>query len=157
LATSIATIAPAWQCFCRACSEPQLSISEFDQKAGGWSEANGPSPIYPKKPEPANVTIDELERDPHGVFRRYRRQFPFINRADGTAPVLRNSDVQQLFTDPRTRQSEKEFFELRGIQGGTLFDLFKYSMVTSNGSDHRRRRSAFSTAFAFRAMTDLRL
>src|SRR6202165_1360030 len=26
----------------------------------------------------------------------------------------------------------------------------------SNGSDHRRRRSAFSTAFAFRAMTDLR-
>ena len=71
--------------------------------------------------------------------------------------MLRNSDVQQLFTDPRTRQSEKEFFELRGIQGGTLIDLFKYSMVTSNGSDHRRRRSAFSTAFAFRAMTDLRL
>jgi len=103
------------------------------------------------------VTIDELERDPHGVFRRYRRQFPFIKRADGTALVLRNSDVQQLFTDPRTRQSEKEFFELRGIQGGTLFDLFKYSMVTSNGSDHRRRRSAFSTAFAFCAMTDLRL
>jgi cytochrome P450 len=30
-------------------------------------------------------------------------------------------------------------------------------MVTSNGSDHRRRRSAFSTAFAFCAMTDLRL
>jgi hypothetical protein len=62
------------------------------------------------------VTIDELERDPHGVFRRYRRQFPFSKRADGTALVLRNSDVQQLFTDPRTRQSEKEFFELRGIQ-----------------------------------------
>jgi hypothetical protein len=31
------------------------------------------------------VTIDELERDPHGVFRRYRRQLPFIKRADGTA------------------------------------------------------------------------
>jgi len=30
-------------------------------------------------------------------------------------------------------------------------------MVTSNGSDYRRRRSAFSTAFAFRVMTDLRL
>jgi cytochrome P450 family 103 len=102
------------------------------------------------------VTIDELERDPHGVLRRYRRQFPFIKRADGTALVLRNSDVQQLFTDPHTRQSETEFFELRGIQGGTLFDLFNYSMVTSNGSDHRRRRSAFSTAFAFRATTDLR-
>jgi hypothetical protein len=45
--------------------------------------------------------------------------------------VLRNSDVQQLFTDPRTRQSETELFELSGIQGGALFDLFKYSMVTS--------------------------
>ena len=76
------------------------------------------------------MTIDELERDPHGVLRRYRREFPFIKRADGTALVLRNSDVPQLFTDPRTRQSETEFFELRGIQGGTLFDLFKYSMVT---------------------------
>ena len=30
-------------------------------------------------------------------------------------------------------------------------------MVTSNGSDHRRRRSAFSTAFALRTLTDLRL
>jgi cytochrome P450 len=29
-------------------------------------------------------------------------------------------------------------------------------MVTSNGPDDRRRRSAFSTAFANRAMTDLR-
>jgi cytochrome P450 len=66
--------------------------------------------------------------------------------------VLRNSDVQQLFTDPRTRQSETEFFEVRGIQGGTLLDLFKYSMVTSNGADYRRHRLAFSTAFAFRAM-----
>jgi cytochrome P450 family 103 len=109
-----------------------------------------------KKPEPASVTIDELERDPHGVFRRYRKQLPFIKRADGTALVLRNRDVQQLLTDPRTRQGETEFAELRGIRDGTLFDLFKYSMVTSNGSDHRRRRSAFATAFAFRAINDLR-
>jgi cytochrome P450 family 103 len=61
------------------------------------------------KPEPASVAVDELERDPHGVFRRYRKQFPFIRRADGTALVLRNKDVQQLFADPRTRQSETEF------------------------------------------------
>jgi cytochrome P450 family 103 len=108
------------------------------------------------KPDPARVTVEELERDPHGVFRRYRQQFPFIRRADGTALVLRNRDVQQLLTDPRTRQSETEFAELRGIREGTLFDLFKYSMVTSNGSDHRRRRSPFATPFAFRAITDLR-
>jgi cytochrome P450 len=115
-----------------------------------------PVTAHGKTPEPASVTIDELERDPHGIFRRYRKQFPFIKRADGTPLVLRYGDVQQLFTDPRTRQSETEFAELRGIRQGTLFDLFKYAMVTSNGSDHRRRRSAFSTAFAFRAMTELR-
>lgn len=108
------------------------------------------------KPEPATVTVEELERDPHGIFRQYRKHFPIIKRADGTALVLRHRDVQRLFTDPRTRQGETEFAELRGIRDGTLFDLFKYSMVTSNGPNHRRRRSPFSTAFAFRAMADLR-
>ena len=106
--------------------------------------------------EPATVTIEELENDPHGIFRRYRSRFPFIKRSDGAALVLRNRDVQQLFTDPRTRQAETEFPKLRGINDGTLFDFFKNSMLTSNGSDHLRRRSAFSTAFAFRAMAELR-
>jgi cytochrome P450 len=109
-----------------------------------------------ERTEPATVAIEELERDPHGIFRRYRRQFPFILRPDGSALVLRNEDLQQLTTDPRTRQAETEFAELRGIRDRTLLDFFKYSMLTSNGSNHRRRRSAFSTAFAFRAMTDLR-
>jgi cytochrome P450 len=106
--------------------------------------------------EPPTVAVDALENDPHGVFKLYRNQFPFVRRSDGAALVLRNKDVQQLLTDPRTRQAETEFANLRGIHDGILFDFFKLSMLTSNGADHRRRRSAFSTAFAFRAMSDLR-
>src|SRR3954451_1992419 len=92
-----------------------------------------------RQAEPPTVPIDALERDPHGVFRHYRKRFPFIKRSDGAALVLRNKDVQQFLSDPRTRQAETEFAELRGIKDGVLFDFFKYSMLTSNGSDHRRR------------------
>jgi cytochrome P450 len=103
-----------------------------------------------REAEPPTVLIDALERDPHGVFRHYRKRFPFIKRSDGAALVLRNKDVQQFLSDPRTRQAETEFAELRGIEDGVLFDFFKYSMLTSNGSDHRRRRAGFSTASAAR-------
>jgi hypothetical protein len=78
------------------------------------------------------VTIDELERDPHGVFRRYRRQFPFIKRADGTALVLRDGDVQQPFTDPRTRVASVSRFALEDIEldgyvlNAGLHDAFDY-------------------------------
>jgi cytochrome P450 len=102
------------------------------------------------------VPIATLEADPHGVFRQYRKQVPFIMRSDGAALVLRNADVLRLPTDPRTRQAETEFAKVRGIEDGTLLDFFKYSMLTSNGDAHRRRRSAFSTAFAFRAIAALR-
>ena len=105
--------------------------------------------------DPPTVPIDALERDPHGVFRHYRKRFPFIKRSDGAALVLRNKDVQQFLVDSRTRQAETEFAELRGIEDGVLFDFFRYSMLTSNGSDHRRRRAGFSTAFAFRVMAAL--
>ena len=108
-----------------------------------------------RQAEPPTVPVDELEHDPHGVFRHYRRLVPFIKRSDGAALVLRNKDVQQFLSDSRTRQAETEFAELRGIEDGVLFDFFKYSMLTSNGSDHRRRRAGFSMAFAFRVMAAL--
>ena len=108
-----------------------------------------------RQAEPPTVPVDELEHDPHGVFRHYRRLVPFIKRSDGAALVLRNKDVQQFLVNSRTRQAETEFAELRGIEDGVLFDFFKYSMLTSNGSDHRRRRAGFSTAFAFRVMAAL--
>jgi cytochrome P450 family 103 len=108
-----------------------------------------------REAEPPTVPIAALEHDPHGVFRHYRRLVPFIKRSDGAALVLRNKDVQQFLADPRTRQAETEFARLRGIEAGVLFDFFRYSMLTSNGSDHRRRRSGFSMAFAFRAMAAL--
>lgn len=102
------------------------------------------------------VPVAALEADPHGVFRYYRAQVPFIIRSDGAALILRNADVQRLLNSPQVRQAETEFPKIRGITGGTLLEFFKNSMLTSNGDAHRRRRSAFSTAFAFRAMAALR-
>lgn len=115
-----------------------------------------PSETSMAGPNAPVVALSVLEGDPHGTFRKYRRQVPFILRDDGTALVLRNADVLKLATDPRTRQAETEVAKLRGIEGGTLLKFFQYSMLTSNGDAHRRRRSAFSTAFAFRAIAALR-
>jgi hypothetical protein len=62
------------------------------------------------------------QRDDRRTRARSSRRFPALQKAvpfhqaSRSTALLRNSDVQQLFTDPRTRQSEKEFFELRGIQ-----------------------------------------
>ena len=107
--------------------------------------------------EPVIVAIEDLESEPHAVFGRYRPLVPFITRNnDGVDIVLRAGDVRQLITDHRMRQSEMEFPALVGIADGPLFDLFKYGMLSSNGSDHRRRRSPFSATFAARLIADLR-
>ncbi|MEJ0093618.1 MAG: cytochrome P450 [Methylocella sp.] len=59
-------------------------------------------------------------------------------------------------TDHCVRQAETELPTLVGILDGPLFDLFKYGMLTSNGPDHRRRRSPFSATFAARLIADFR-
>jgi cytochrome P450 len=106
--------------------------------------------------EPVIVSVEELESDPHTIFRHYRPLAPFITRDDGVNVIIRASDVRQLLTDPRTRQAETEVPHLLGIADGPLFDIFKYGMLTSNGSDHRRRRSPFTATFAVRLINDLR-
>jgi len=45
---------------------------------------------------------------------------------------------------------------IRGVNDGTLFDWFKYGMITANDDAHRRRRSPFSRAFAARTISGLR-
>jgi len=102
------------------------------------------------------LTIKELEADPHGVFRRYRPIAPLIGHEAGGYMVLRSSDVEQLIRDPRLRQTETEYAELRGIKEGVLFDGFKYGMLTSNEVAHRRRRSPFNRTFAARLIAELR-
>lgn len=102
------------------------------------------------------VGVEELERDPHGVFAQYRPTFPFILRNDGVPLVLRAADVQRLITDPRTRQGETEFAQLMGITEGPIFDIFRNGVLTSNGNDHRRRRAPFATTFSFRLVREMR-
>jgi hypothetical protein len=61
-----------------------------------------------------------------------------------------------LMRDPRLRQGETDYVEMRGVPEGAIFDIFRNSMVTSNGAVHRRRRSPFSRTFAARLIADLR-
>ncbi|WP_119681593.1 cytochrome P450 [Indioceanicola profundi] len=106
--------------------------------------------------EPVNVSVADLEADPHGAFRRYRAVAPFIRRDDGVVLVLRGRDVDSLLIDPRTRQVETELVRLRGITHGPVYDFFRYSMLTSNGADHRRRRASMNKAFAASIIAGLR-
>ena len=102
------------------------------------------------------ITVVELDTDPHGMFRRYREEVPFLERADGPYIVLRARDVEALITDPRTRQLETELMQSRGITSGPIFDMHGNSMLFSNDALHRKRRAPMSRTFAFRAVASLR-
>jgi hypothetical protein len=106
--------------------------------------------------EPVVVSVADLDRDPHDLFRRYRPLTPVITRADGTYVVIRAADVERLVTDPRTRQMETESLQMRGIVAGSLFEFFRHSMLLSNTPHHRRRRAPLGHAFAARLISDLR-
>jgi cytochrome P450 family 103 len=110
----------------------------------------------PGSPAIPILSIEELEADPHVVFRRYRPQTPFIQRKDGSYIAIRAADVQSLLNDPRARQMETDLLKLRGITEGPLFDALSNSMLFSNGDMHRRRRAPMSRAFAFRIIGALR-
>jgi cytochrome P450 len=119
-------------------------MSQIDQ-----SRQAGPS-------EPPIVSTAALDADPHALFRHHRALTPLIKREDGAYVVIRAGDVERLATDPRTRQLETELVQSRGVTEGALFDFFKYGMLTSNGSDHHRRRAPLSRAFASRLIAELR-
>lgn len=106
--------------------------------------------------KPILVTAAELESDPHRTFKFYRPLTPFIQREDSAFVAIRAADVEQLITDPRTRQMETESVRARGASEGALFDFFDNSMLMSNGPTHRKRRAPFSRAFALRVVNDLR-
>jgi hypothetical protein len=114
-----------------------------------------PMPTHAQS-EPIIVPRAELERDPHGTFRRYRPLTPFIKADDGAFILLRAKDLQSLVTDPRTRQVETEFAELRGVTSGPLFAFLQGGMLLSNDETHRRRRAPMSRTFAFRMISELR-
>jgi cytochrome P450 family 103 len=106
--------------------------------------------------EPPSLSFQQLDQDPHGIFRRYRHLTPLLKRETGGYIAIRAADIEPLGFDPRTRQVETEQLAVRGINTGPLVDLWSNSMLFSNGGDHRRRRSAMSRAFAFKLIEELR-
>ncbi|MCA6105992.1 cytochrome P450 [Bradyrhizobium cenepequi] len=102
------------------------------------------------------VTLKQLEADPHGAFRAYRKEYPVVLHETGGYFVLRFSDVDGLSKDPRFRPSGTIFPEMQGFGTGTMFDAFDYGMLTADGDVHRRRRAPFSRLFAARAINEMR-
>ncbi len=105
---------------------------------------------------PPALSIAELDRDPHGVFRRYRPVTPLLKRDSAGYIAIRAADVEPLAFDRRTRQVETEQLGVRGITSGPLVDLWKNSMLFANGTEHRRRRAPMSRAFAFKLIEEMR-
>jgi cytochrome P450 len=102
------------------------------------------------------LTLEQLDSDPHGVFRQYRKDHAVVLHETGGYFVLRFSDVDRLSRDPRFRAAGTGFPEALGVTSGTIFDAFDYSMLTVDGDVHRRRRGPFSKLFAARAITEMR-
>lgn len=102
------------------------------------------------------LTIKELDADPHGVFRHHRALGPLVKHELGIYFVLRANAIERVVASQKVRSSELEFPRMVGINGGALLDMFKYSMLTSNGEAHRQRRSPFTRAFAASVITQLR-
>src|ERR1700687_2829209 len=67
-------VAPAWRCCCRACSEPQLSISEFDQKNRPVIRGGRPVADLPQETRPG-------QRDDRRTRARSSRRFPALQKA----------------------------------------------------------------------------
>jgi cytochrome P450 len=102
------------------------------------------------------LTTEELDADPHGIFRLYRKTHPLVAHEAGGYFVLRLADVERLSKDPRARASETAFPEMHKVTDGAVFDTFRHGMLTANGETHRRRRSPFSRTFAARMINELR-
>src|SRR6201991_3193160 len=112
--------------------------------------------VGPASHEIPTLAAQELEADPHGVFRAYRKEYPVVLHETSGYFVLRFSDVDRVSKDPRFRPSGTLFAEVQGLSSGTIFDVFDYGMLTADGDVHRRRRTPFSRLFAARAINDMR-
>ncbi len=119
---------------------------------------DGSSPaelVDPPAPQP--ILTDRAGDDPHGFYRKWRAISPLVEFRGDDAPVdllqaTRHDDVQQLVSDPRTRQFETELLGFRGISSGPLFDFYDNVMLASNPPVHQKRRAPLSRTFAFKLM-----
>jgi cytochrome P450 family 103 len=102
------------------------------------------------------MPLRELDADPHGTFRRYRKDYPVVRHESGAYFLLRLADIEQVSKDRRLAGSETAVAVLNGFEQGTMFDFFVYGMLTANGDVHRRRRAPFTKLFAARAIAEMR-
>ncbi|WFS03568.1 cytochrome P450 [Rhizobium tumorigenes] len=102
------------------------------------------------------LPISTLSSDPHGVYRHYRKEIPFILSEAGVYLILRADDVLSLCSDAKTRQVETELVTLRGVGDGPIWEFVQNGMLTSNGDVHLRRRSPLTRTFAFKMIDALR-
>jgi cytochrome P450 family 103 len=128
----------------------QLERCNMNMNVTSWQ------PREMRRSEPPTLSTQELDRDPHALFRRMRLMTPFIRREDGCYLAIRSGDVERLCSDTRTRQAETERSEAQGITSGYLYDFLEHAMLFSNGGAHRQRRLPLSRAFAFRLIAELR-
>jgi cytochrome P450 family 103 len=112
--------------------------------------------VGPVSHEIPTLAAQELEADPHGVFRAYREKYPVVLHETGGYFVLRFSDVDRVSKDPRFRPSGTSFPQMQGFSSGTMFDAFDHGMLTADGDVHRRRRAPFSRLFAARTINEMR-
>lgn len=102
------------------------------------------------------LTMAQVDTDPHGVFRHWRKTHPFVAHEAGGYIVLRHADVARLSGDPRLRSTETGFPQSRGVTQGPLFDMFQYGMLTANDGIHIRRRAPLTRTFAVQMIAELR-
>jgi cytochrome P450 family 103 len=102
------------------------------------------------------LPLQELDADPHGTFRRYRKDHAVVRHESGAYFVLRLADIEQCSKDRRLIGSETAVAEINGFEQGVMFDFFRYGMLTANGEVHRRRRAPFTKLFAARAIAEMR-
>src|SRR5262249_50818917 len=101
-------------------------------------------------------TLQELNADTHGTFRRYRGDHPVVRHEMGNYYVLRMADIERCSKDPRLIGSGTATPKLMGFEQGPIYDVFVHGMLWANGETHRRRRAPFSKLFAARAIAEMR-
>jgi cytochrome P450 len=93
----------------------------------------------------------------HASLRAAAAEAPIaIEESSGATVVLRHRDVENLARDHRLAGVGLAFFDLMGINEGTLRDWYGSLMFTNDGPGHDRLRSLVSRAFTPRAVEALR-
>lgn len=99
----------------------------------------GSAPI-PREPSADGITLEQLERDPHGALRRLRAETPVAwVPALGMWIVTRRDDVLTAMRDAEGLTVDDPRFSTGRITGP--------SMLSTDGGEHQRHRAPFARPF----------